>query len=63
MTRHSGFFYIAVIHFHTRSVIDPRVLRFTTWQPEVKRWESRHYWQTALRDSLLSQPAIQTVGI
>jgi len=39
MTRHSGFFSIAAIHFFVRSeaVIDPRVLRFSVCQAGVQR--------------------------
>ena|SRR3990167_6149678 len=42
MTRRSGFFSIAAIHFHDRSeaVIDPRVLRFSAWPAGMQRLES-----------------------
>jgi hypothetical protein len=42
MTRRTELFYIAAIHFPTRSeaVIDPRVLGFSAWQAGVQRLPS-----------------------
>ena len=39
MILRSGFFAIAVIHFHARSeaVIDPRVFRFSAWRASMLR--------------------------
>ena len=41
-TRRSGFFSIAAIHFHARSVavIDPRVARFSAWPAGMQRLQS-----------------------
>jgi hypothetical protein len=42
MTRRSGFFSNAAIHFHARSeaVIEPKVFRFSVWQAVVQRERS-----------------------
>lgn len=72
MTRRSGFFSIAAIHFHARSeaVIDPRVLRFSAWPAGFQRepslagrkrvWAERRLTECYCRSSSLN--LVQVAG-